>query len=448
MANLLVRNNFYQGTSGACIVDLTPPTFAGIASLSVQSRGQIRATWLAASDPTLPIRYEIYIQASTATGLFNTTNIIAISDKLQYDTFTMPDGSFLVNGTTYYVGVRAIDGVNNRDSNVVSLNVISTGVSVAAEEYAVSGALSFNSSNQMVGTFWGLKNSVLATTSNAVLGTASYVIYDKSGNLVSGMSQSGITAGTDGQYIITPVNSTLSESLDQYLVKVTISIDGANRVGYVPIVKEAPQYDIQGSFFVDTANNLDGNFWITANEKIVTSGLGTASFQVYDSSGAPVSGMSGSGLTADIVGIFHAAGVASTLNQFQDYVVIVTINVNGVVRSDAIAIFAKTVEFDVQAGFSINGSNQLRATFWVESNGVVQTGAALGAANYQIYDASGTAIVGLSQTGITADSNGRYQITPVSAALLVDLSHYSVKVGAIVNGVERVAYHVLQPIGN
>jgi hypothetical protein len=148
MPNILIENNFYQGTSQACIVDLTPPTFAGITFLDVESRGQIRAGWSAATDATAPIRYEVYIKASTATGLFSTTNIIAITPNLQYDIFTMPDGSFLQNGTTYYVGVRAIDGVNNRDSNIISMNVISTGVLTSIDVYETFAAWSIDTSNQ------------------------------------------------------------------------------------------------------------------------------------------------------------------------------------------------------------------------------------------------------------------------------------------------------------
>lgn len=77
MADILIGNNFYQGTSSACIVDLTPPTFSGINFLDVESRGQIRAGWSSAVDPTPPVRYEVYIQASTAAGLFSLANIIA-----------------------------------------------------------------------------------------------------------------------------------------------------------------------------------------------------------------------------------------------------------------------------------------------------------------------------------------------------------------------------------
>jgi len=147
MADIFVADNFYMPTSDACIVDLTPPTFAGINFLDVESRGQIRAGWPAASDPNTPIRYEVYIQATTPTGLFNTANITAITDKLQYDIFTLPNGSFLVNGTTYYVGVRAVDAISNRDTNTVSLNVISTGVLTSIDVYESKCAFSISSDN-------------------------------------------------------------------------------------------------------------------------------------------------------------------------------------------------------------------------------------------------------------------------------------------------------------
>src|SRR5574343_249219 len=166
MPNILIGNNFYQGTSQACIIDLTPPTFAGINFLDVESRGQIRAGWSAATDATPPIRYEVYIKASTSSGLFNTSNVIAVTPNLQYDIFTLPDGSFLQNGVTYYVGVRAIDGVNNRDSNIISMNVISTGVLTSIDVYETHASWSIDNSNQFRVTLWADKNESLAVGLN------------------------------------------------------------------------------------------------------------------------------------------------------------------------------------------------------------------------------------------------------------------------------------------
>jgi hypothetical protein len=449
MPNVLVNNNFYISTSQACIVDLNPPVFFGLVSLSVQSRGQIRATWAAATDPTAPIRYEVYIQASTATGLFNTTNIIAITDKLQYDTFTMPDGSFLVNGTTYYVGVRAIDGVNNRDSNTVSSNVISTGVSVSADVYITEGAFALNSSNQLQGTLWVLKNSQLAKTGNAVMGTASYQVYDKNGSPIVGMTESGIVANSEGQYIITPVASTLSLTLDHYVVKISITVDTAIREGYTSLIQEAPKYDISGLFFVNQANDFDGTFWVSADEVLKTTGLGTASYQVFDHDGVAIIGMSETGITADVNGIYATTHIPSLLNEgFVGYSVRVTLEVDSVTRVEMFAITTQARNYAVKSQFSINALNQLQGTFWLQGEDSMVETTALGTAEYTVYDKNGIAVAGLTETGITADVNGRFATTPVSALLLTDLTHYTVTVTIIAHGVARTGYKGFSLLGN
>ncbi len=451
MPNILVNNNFYQGTTQACIVDLTPPTFAGIVAAAVQSRGQIRASWAAAIDATPPLRYEVYIQASTATGLFNVNNIIAITNKLQYDTFTMPDGSFLVNGTTYFLGVRAIDGVSNRDNNTISQSVISTGVSVNADVYNAEGAFAINSSNQFQGTLWVLKNSVLATSSNAVMGTASYQIYDKNGTLVSGMSETGITADANGQYKITPVTSTLAKTLEHYMVRVTINVDGQDRSDYVALIQSIPNYEIGGAFSLNTSNQLTATFWTTADEQIITNParLGTASYQIYDKNGTLVSGMSETGITADANGQYKITPAASSLtSDLSFYVVRVSITVDGVLRSEYLPILGKIPAYEAKGQFSINALNQFQTTLWATVDGIVKTGAGLGIANYTVYDAAGVAVSGLTQSGLTADANGRFQTTPVSAVLLTDLTHYSVKIGIVVDGVERISYRGFTLLGN
>ena len=440
MANFLVSNNFYQGTSQACIVDLTPPTFAGITGLDVESRGQIRSSWSAATDATAPIRYEVYIKASTATGLFNTSNIIAVTPNLQYDIFTLPDGSFLQNGTTYYVGIRAIDGVNNRDSNTVSISVISTGVLTSIDVYETHASWSIDNANQFRITMWADKNESLAISPNGVLGTASYQVYDKLGNAVSGMSGSSITANGQGLFVATPVANLLNEDADHYEVKVTILVDGEARTNIIPLMDEKADYKIDGLFFVNVQNNFDGTFWISKNEVIKTSNLGTASYQVFDDQGNAVVGMSGSGITADVNGIFKISAIASLLSEdYPGFSVRISITADGVTRTQMISQVSTQTKYKPKAQFSINASNQLQATFWLESESGVET-SALGTANYTVYDVNGVAVAGLSQSGITSDGNGRFQITPVSAILLTDLTHYSVKVGIVAHGVERIAY--------
>lgn len=440
MANILISDNFYQGTSDACIVDLNPPTFAGINFLDVESRGQIRAGWSAATDPTPPIRYEVYIKASTATGLFNTSNIIAVTPNLQYDIFTLPDGSFLQNGVTYYVGVRAIDGVNNRDNNTVSISVISTGVLTAIDTYETFAAWSIDTSNQFRITLWANKNDSIAKSPNGVLGTASYQIYDKAGNAVVGMSGSSISANSEGLFIATAVPNLLIESSEHYEIKVSIVVDGETRTNIIPLVEEKAQYRLGGLFFVNVENDFDGTFWVSKDEIIKTTGLGVGSYQVYDDDGLPVVGMSETGIVADSNGIYKISHVSSLLEEdFPGFSTKITVVVDGVARSQMISHVSQAIEYKAKAQFSINASNQLQATFWLEYDSNVET-TSLGTANYTVYDVNGNAVAGLTQSGITADVNGRFHITPVSAALLSDLTHYSVKVGIVAHGTERIAY--------
>ncbi len=440
MADILIGDNVYIGTSSACIVDLTPPTFAGINFLDVESRGQIRAGWSAATDSTPPLRYEVYIKASTATGLFSLANIVASTPNLQFDIFTLPDGSFLQNGVTYFVGARAVDGVGNRDANLVSLNVISTGVLTSIDMYETKAAYSVDSSNNFRLTMWGNKNDSLAIAPDAILGTASYQVYDKTGAAVVGMSQSGITANAEGLYVATAVASLLDESARHYEIKVTIGIDGEDRTNFTPIEDDRSEYKLGGLFFVNTGNEFDGTFWASKNEIYKTTGLGTGAYQVYDHDGNPIVGMSQSGISADVNGLFKITHIPSLLPEdYPGYSVKISITVDGVLRSQMIALATPPIEYSCKAQFSINALNQLQATLWLEyDSNVAITG--LGTASYQVYDVNGVAVSGLTQTGITADVNGRFIITPVSAILLTDLTHYSVKVAIIAQGVERVAY--------
>lgn len=72
---------------------------------------------------------------------------------------------------------------------------------------------------------------------------------------------------------------------------------------------------------------------------------------------------------------------------------------------------------------NINASNMLEATFWVNVHGN-KADTNLSSALYRIRDKNGTLVSGLTESGIVPDVNGYFQITPISAALIYDLSHY------------------------
>lgn len=87
--------------------------------------------------------------------------------------------------------------------------------------------------------------------------------------------------------------------------------------------------------------------------------------------------------------------------------------------------------------FSISSSNQLEGTLWITKDGE-HVSNSLGTARYIIYDKDGNT-VGITESGIAPDSNGFYQITPVLATVLQDLTHYVVEIGISLNGSERIA---------
>lgn len=443
MADIFVEDNFYMGTSDACVIDLIPPTFAGINFLDVESRGQIRAGWSAASDLNTPIRYEVYIQASTVTGLFNTANITGITDKLQLDIFTLPDGSFLVNGTTYFVGVRAVDALSNRDANTVSLNVISTGVLTSIDTYESKIAHSIDEDNQFRLTAWANKNLSLAIAPSAILGLASYQVYDKLGNSIVGMSGSGISANVQGLYVFPAVTNLLETQVEHYEVKISIIVDGEARVNHIPLLNQTPIYETDAGFSVNANNQLVGALWTKANGARLSdlSRITNGYYHIHDSNGIAVPGLTESGLTANADGLFIITPVsAAPLNlQSSVYFAHVRVEIDGIQISDSVPLSFGVPAYEPKAQFSINALNQFQATLWVTANGNIKT-TNLGTASYQVFDSSGNPVAGLTQAGISADVNGRFQITPASAVLLTDLTHYSVRVAVTVDGVERVSY--------
>lgn len=80
--------------------------------------------------------------------------------------------------------------------------------------------------------------------------------------------------------------------------------------------------------------------------------------------------------------------------------------------------------YEPRAVFSINASNELQGTLWITKNGIVMKNN-LGTASYTVRDKNGSTI-GITQASISADLNGLYKTTAVSAANILDLTHYTV----------------------
>jgi hypothetical protein len=92
--------------------DSVAPTFNGLTSANdANTDGAVTLAWNAATDPSTPITYNIYVATSSGNQDFNAD---------PYATTSSPTGttvSGLVNGSDYWFVVRAQDSVGNEDEN-------------------------------------------------------------------------------------------------------------------------------------------------------------------------------------------------------------------------------------------------------------------------------------------------------------------------------------------
>lgn len=224
---------FYQQSADACVVDLTPPAFAGITGLIVNGDGSLTASWSAGADTSNPIRYEVYVQATTATGLFNIANIQQIVTGNSARVFTTPSGDYLQFAQTYHVGVRAVDAVGNRETNTVSDSEISTGVLVGSIKYECVAVLSINPANELEGRLYLLGDGKSVKTG---LGTADFSIYDESETIIAAFTQTGLTANGNGVYTLGAVTAVTLDPFTNYRCRVVITHNSTAIESYVGFI--------------------------------------------------------------------------------------------------------------------------------------------------------------------------------------------------------------------
>ena len=92
--------------------------------------------------------------------------------------------------------------------------------------------------------------------------------------------------------------------------------------------------------------------------------------------------------------------------------------------------------FQICATANISADNRFECSFWINRNGE-RVDSNLGNASYRIRDKAGALVSGFSSSSITPDINGYFHITPVSAVLLTDLSHFLLEIEIPVEGIER-----------
>ena len=100
--------------------------------------------------------------------------------------------------------------------------------------YQICAVANINASNQLEISFWINRNGERVDSG---LDSGAYVIKDKAGSLVSGMSQSGILADLSGYFHTTPVAAPSIYDLTHYLLEIEISVDGVNRSSSIGLVR-------------------------------------------------------------------------------------------------------------------------------------------------------------------------------------------------------------------
>lgn len=109
-------------------IDSTPPIFSGLESvLDSGTGGSVSLTWSDAidpdtpecnSDPSIPLRYNIYYALTPGGQDFSTPNASTSGTSFEV--------TGLTNGKTYYFVVRAEDAMGNEEQNVVELDATPT----------------------------------------------------------------------------------------------------------------------------------------------------------------------------------------------------------------------------------------------------------------------------------------------------------------------------------
>jgi hypothetical protein len=91
--------------------------------------------------------------------------------------------------------------------------------------------------------------------------------------------------------------------------------------------------------------------------------------------------------------------------------------------------------YEPRAVFSISASNDLQGTFWITKDGQ-QVTSSLGSLSFVIRDQDGVT-VGITESGLVADVNGFFYMTPVLADAIQDLTHYTVEMTCLIDSQVR-----------
>lgn len=100
--------------------------------------------------------------------------------------------------------------------------------------YQICAVANINASNQLEISFWINENGERVDSD---LTSGAYVIRDKSGALVSGLSQSGIAADVNGYFHTTAVLAPTIYDLTHYILEISLSLDGVEKTSSIGLVR-------------------------------------------------------------------------------------------------------------------------------------------------------------------------------------------------------------------
>ena len=413
--------NFDQTTSGACVIVNTPPTFSGISSLIANSDGSLTASWSAATGVAVnPVKYNIYIASGVVVpaSLFLNSNLLPMSaTTTSARLYVDASQTVLIAGQTYTVGVRAVDAVGNEDGNTATVNQ-----AVTYNLYQLLQATP--------GLVWDVSKA--AHTTSGTFGEANQgVVSISRANNLDNLDTTVSSRATQSSVNSIPTNPLLdNDTRLNNLSNLDATVSSRASQSSVNAIPTNPLLTSDSRL-----NNLDA----TISSRVATSDSRLANLDATISSRASQS-------SVNSIPTNPLLDNDSRLNNLDASIS------SRAVETDLLAVKAKTDQLTFTGGdvnayavnidqrthgvFAINGNNELTGHLWLTNGGQVIT-AGLGTASYQVYDNNDSPVAGLGESGISANGNGVFLITPASAVSLDPFINYRVKI-SIVQGVDTI----------
>ena len=100
--------------------------------------------------------------------------------------------------------------------------------------FQICAVANINASNQLEISFWVNQNGERVDNN---LDNGAYRIRDKTGALVSGLTQSNIAADVNGYYHTTAVAAPLIYDLTHYILEIDLGVDGVSKTASIGLVR-------------------------------------------------------------------------------------------------------------------------------------------------------------------------------------------------------------------